>query len=345
MNDLFLRACRREATERTPVWFMRQAGRYQQEYRELRKRYGILDMCRTPELAAQVTMLPVQQLGVDAAILFSDIVVPLAAMGIDVRIEEGRGPMVDSPLRSTGDVERLRALEPETDLPFVLDAIRNLVEDLDVPLIGFSGAPFTLASYLVEGGPSRSFARTKALMLGQADTWHALMERLSAAVLAFLRAQIKAGVSAIQVFDSWVGALGPQDYDEFVRPHVRAIFQGLESLGVPRIHFGVGTEGLLTRMRDVGADVVGVDWRVPLDAAWERLGPGVAVQGNLDPATLLAPWEVIERRARDVLDRAGGRSGHVFNLGHGVLPGTPPEALRRLVELVHEVSARERAVP
>jgi len=345
VNDLFLRACRREATERTPVWFMRQAGRYQQEYRELRKRYGILDICRTPELAAQVTMLPVEQLGVDAAILFSDIVVPLAAMGIDVRIEEGRGPMVDSPLRSTGDVERLRALEPETDLPFVLDAIRNLVEDLDVPLIGFSGAPFTLASYLVEGGPSRSFARTKALMLGQADTWHALMERLSAAVLAFLRAQIKAGVSAIQVFDSWVGALGPQDYDEFVRPHVRPIFRGLESLGVPRIHFGVGTEGLLTRMRDVGADVVGVDWRVPLDAAWERLGPGVAVQGNLDPATLLAPWEVIERRARDVLDGAGGRSGHVFNLGHGVLPGTPPEALRRLVELVHEVSARERAVP
>jgi uroporphyrinogen decarboxylase len=324
---------------------MRQAGRYQPVYRALRKRHGILDICRTPELAAQVTMLPVQELGVDAAILFSDIVVPLAAMGIDLRIEGGRGPIIDRPVRSRADVDRLRTLEPEADVPFVLETIRHLVKDLDVPLIGFAGAPFTVASYLVEGGPSRTFARTKALMLSEPDTWRALMERLASSVESYLRAQAEAGVHAVQVFDSWVGALSPQDYDQFVLPHVRPIFEGLATFGIPRIHFGVGTGELLGRMRDAGADVVGVDWRVPLDAAWERVGPNVAVQGNLDPAALLAPWGVVEEMARDVLARAGGRAGHVFNLGHGVLPGSPPDNLRRLVELVHDATAQERTEP
>jgi uroporphyrinogen decarboxylase len=342
VNDLFLRACRREPAGRTPVWFMRQAGRYQPVYRALRKRHGILDICRTPELAAQVTLLPVQELGVDAAILFSDIVVPLGAMGIDLRIEEGKGPVVDSPLRSRVDVERLRPLEPEADVPFVLEAIRQLVKELDVPLIGFSGAPFTVASYLIEGGPSRSFARTKAVMLGEPATWHALMGRLSESMLSYLRAQVEAGAHAVQVFDSWVGALSPQDYDRFVLPYIRPIFENLAGLGVPRIHFGVGTGELMSRMRDAGADVVGVDWRVPLDVAWERVGPTVGVQGNLDPAALLAPWEVVERNALDVLTRAAGRPGHVFNLGHGVLRETPPEVLRRVVELVHDATEQER---
>ncbi|MDP9340737.1 MAG: uroporphyrinogen decarboxylase [Actinomycetota bacterium] len=340
-NDLFLRACRREPTDHTPVWFMRQAGRYQRDYQALRKRFGILEICRTPELAAEVTLSPVRQLGVDAAILFSDIVVPVAAMGIDVRIEEGRGPVVDAPLRTSSDVKRLRPLEPERDVPFVLEAVRMVVRELDVPLIGFAGAPFTLASYLIEGGSSRNFTRTKALMLEGSATWRDLMERLGAAVLAYARAQVEAGASAVQIFDSWVGALGPDDYEEHVLPFVRPIFEGLAGLGVPLIHFGVGTSELLELMRDAGADVVGVDWRIPLDRARERLGPGVAIQGNLDPAVLLAPWEVVERRARDVLARAGGRPGHVFNLGHGVLPETAPETLRRLTELVHDVSARQ----
>jgi uroporphyrinogen decarboxylase len=277
---------------------------------------------------------------VDAAILFSDIMVPVAAMGVEVRIEEGTGPVVAEPFRTAADVDRLRPLEPERDVPFVLEAIRVATGELDVPLIGFAGAPFTLASYLVEGGPSRSFVRTKALMLEDPGTWARLMERLSGAVVGFLRAQVGAGAGAVQLFDSWVGALGPEDYEERVLPFVRPIFEGLAGLGVPRIHFGVGTGELLEPMRDAGADVVGVDWRVPLDRAWERLGPGVAVQGNLDPAVLLAPWEVVEGRARSVLERAGGRPGHVFNLGHGVLPETDPGKLRRLTELVHEVSAR-----
>src|SRR5438067_12039234 len=263
---------------------MRQAGRYQREYQALRKRFGILEICRTPELATQVTLLPVRQLGVDAAILFSDIVVPVAAMGVDVRIEEGHGPVVDQPFRTSSDVGRLRPLEPERDVPFVLEAVRMLARELDVPLIGFAGAPFTLASYLIEGGPSRSFTRTKALMFEDPGAWRNLLQRLATAVLAYARAQVEAGAAAVQVFDSWVGALGPIDYQERVLPFVRPIFEGLAGLGVPLIHFGVGTGELLEPMRDAGADVVGVDWRIPLDRAWERLGPGVGIQGNLDPA-------------------------------------------------------------
>ena len=340
MNDSFLRACRREPVDRTPVWFMRQAGRYQPEYRALRERHGILEICRTPELAARVTTLPVEQLGVDAAILFSDIMVPVAAMGVDLRIEEGVGPVIGSPVRGAGDVARLRALEPEEDVPFVLEAVRMLVKDLEVPLIGFSGAPFTLASYLIEGGPSRDFARTRSFMWSEPEAWRALMTTLADSVLAYLRAQVEAGAAAVQLFDSWVGTLSLDEYTFHVVPYSRRILEGLADLGVPRIHFGVGTGELLPAMRDAGADVIGVDWRVRLDQAWSRLGDGVAVQGNLDPAAVLAPWDVVERKALQVLAHAGGRPGHVFNLGHGVLPGTEPETLRRLVELVHERGAR-----
>jgi uroporphyrinogen decarboxylase len=346
MDDLFLRACRRQGVDRTPVWFMRQAGRYQKEYRELRERHGILEICRNPELAAQVTKLPVGQLGVDAAILFSDIVVPLAAMGVEVRMEEGVGPVIDSPIRTSADVSRLHPLEPEENVPFVLEAVRALSGELDVPLIGFSGAPFTLASYLVEGGPSRTFARTKALMHGDEAAWRSLMDLLAGSVLAYLRAQVEAGASAIQLFDSWVGSLAPDEYEQHVLPASRRILSGLSDLRVPRIHFGVGTGELLELMRDAGADVVGVDWRVPLDRAWARLGPDMAVQGNLDPVVLLSRWEVVERKAAGVLSRAGGRPGHIFNLGHGVLPGTDPGTLKRLVEYVHERTAvREGVIP
>jgi uroporphyrinogen decarboxylase len=342
MNDLFLRACRRQPVERTPVWYMRQAGRYQPEYRELRKRYGILDICRTPELATQVTRLPVEQLGVDAAILFSDIMVPVAAMGVDLRIEEGVGPVIEQPIRTAADIDRLRRLEPARDVPFVLDAVRVLAGELDVPLIGFSGAPFTLAAYLVEGRPSRTYARTRALMLGDPGAWSRLMDRLATSVIAYLRAQVEAGAAAVQVFDSWVGNLAPDDYAEHVLPATRRVFAGVGDLGVPMIHFGVGTGELLELLRDAGADVVGVDWRVPLDRAWARLGADVAVQGNLDPVALLAGWDAARRKTVAVLDRAGGRPGHIFNLGHGVLPETPPDLLVRLTDFVHELTEPRR---
>jgi uroporphyrinogen decarboxylase len=343
MDDLFLRACRREPVERTPVWFMRQAGRYQPEYRALRERHGILDICRTPDLAVQVTVLPVEQLGVDAAILFSDIMVPVAAMGAGLEIVEGRGPVIDPPVRGLRDLDRLHALEPEADVPFVLEAVRESVGLLDRPLIGFAGAPFTLASYLVEGGPSRDYARTKALMWSEPDAWDRLMSLLADSMLAYLLAQVEAGASAIQLFDSWVGALTEDDYRERVLPYSRRILEGVT--GVPRIHFGVGTAHLLEAMRDAGADVVGVDWRTPLDRAWRRLGDGIAVQGNLDPAAVLAAPSVVRGKVFDVLRSAAAahRPGHVFNLGHGVLPGTDPAALRGIVELVHERTARESA--
>jgi uroporphyrinogen decarboxylase len=273
---------------------------------------------------------------VDAAILFSDIMVPVAAMGVDVRIEEGRGPVIDEPVRRASDVARLHVLEPEDDVPFVLEAVRMLVKDLDVPLIGFAGAPFTLASYLIEGGPSRDFARTKSFMWGEPEAWRALMTVLSDSVLAYLRAQIEAGAQAVQLFDSWAGALPLDDYTFHALPYSTRILRGLADLDVPRIHFGVGTGELLKAMRDTGADVVGVDWRVRLDTAWGRVGEGVAVQGNLDPAALLAGWDVVRRKALQVLAHAGGRPGHVFNLGHGVLPSTDPDTLRRLTDLVHE---------
>lgn len=299
----------------------------------------MLEMCRTPELAAGATLQPVRRLGVDAAILFSDIVVPVQAVGIGLDIKPSVGPVIDDPIRTEKDVERLRALEPEQDVPFVLEAIKMLVKELEVPLIGFGGAPFTLASYLIEGGPSKTHARTKAMMLGDEATWSALMNRLSEIVIAYMRAQVDAGASALQLFDSWAGQLSPTDYRDHVFPWVERIFDALADLDVPRIHFGVGTGELLPQMKAVGADVVGVDWRVPLDDARERLGTETVVQGNLDPAACFAPFEVVQEKADEVLRRGGGR-GHIFNLGHGVLPETDPDILKRLVDHVHAWSPR-----
>ncbi|HUL86476.1 MAG TPA: uroporphyrinogen decarboxylase [Actinomycetota bacterium] len=333
-NDRLLRALRREPVDRTPVWFMRQAGRYLPEYRKIRGDRDILETVRLPDEVVEITLQPLRRMPVDAAILFSDIVVPLAATGLPIRVEQGLGPILDTPIRSAADVRRLRPLEPDVDEPYVAEAIRALVAELDVPLIGFAGAPFTLASYLVEGGPSRDHARTKALMLGEPTTWDALMTALLDVIVPHLRLQIAAGVGVVQLFDSWVGALSPAHYVAHVAPHVRRLFEALAGMDVPVIHFGVGTSELLEVMREAGGDAIGVDHRVPLDRAWARL-PGVALQGNLDPAVLLAPSTVIERETADVLERAGGRTGHVFNLGHGVLPTTPVEALQRVVDLVH----------
>lgn len=330
----FLQACRGEPTDRVPVWFMRQAGRSLPEYRALRERHEILEICHTPELAAEVTLQPVRRLGVDAAILFSDIVVPVEAMGVALEIAPGVGPVIEEPFRSRGDIERLRPLEPERDVPYVLDAIKILVAQLDVPLIGFGGAPFTLASYLIEGGPSKTHAATKSFMYSEPATWHKLMDRLAGSVLAYMRAQVAAGAQAVQLFDSWAGHLSPADYRTYVAPAVERILGGLTDLGVPRIHFGVNTGELLELMTGAGADVMGIDWRVPLDSARARLGEKIVLQGNLDPAACLAPWEVIEEKALDVLERGGGVR-HIFNLGHGVLPETDPNALAKLVDFVH----------
>lgn len=337
-NDLFLRACRGEPVNRVPVWFMRQAGRSLPEYRELRERYSILELCSTPDHVVEVTLQPVRRHAVDAAILFSDIVVPLQAMGVDLEIKEGVGPIVFDPIRTMADVDRLRPFDPEEGVPFVLDAVRALAGELDVPLIGFAGAPFTLASYLVDGGPSKDHALTKALMYSDPKAWHRLMEVLSTAVLEYLRAQIAAGAEAIQLFDSWVGNLSRIDFGAFAEPYVRNILSGLDDLAVPRIYFGIHTGHLLERFGTVGADVAGIDWTVPLDEARELVGGSLALQGNLDPAACLGPWEVVEERALDVLRRGGGR-GHVFNLGHGVHRDTDPDTLTRLVDLVHEWAA------
>ncbi len=331
----FLRACRGQPHETVPVWFMRQAGRALPEYRAIRERHAFDEVVRTPELAAEVTLQPVRRYGVDAAILFSDIVTPLQAMDVGVELRPGVGPVVERPVRSRDDLERIRVLEPELDLPYVLDTVSALVAELDVPLIGFAGAPFTLASYLVEGGPSRSYTRTKALMFSDEDTWHALMARLAEVTLASLRAQVERGASAVQLFDSWAGALAPEDYRRYVLPHSQRVLDGLADLEVPRIHFGVNTGELLGLMAEAGADVVGVDWRVPLDHARLRIPDQVAFQGNLEPAACFGDWGHLAARVRDVLARAGGRPDHVFNLGHGVLPPTDPDVLARVVELVH----------
>jgi uroporphyrinogen decarboxylase len=336
----FLLACQRKAVPHTPVWFMRQAGRSLPEFRALREEYGFFDVVRSAELTAEVTMQPVRRLGVDAAILFSDIVTPLAAIGIDVDIKPGVGPVFAEPFRSAGDLQRLRPLQPAEDMPYVIDAVRALVGQLKVPLIGFAGAPFTVASYLVEGGTSRDYIRTKGLMHGDPVLWRKLLDRLADLSLASLRAQVGAGAGAVQVFDSWAGALAPDEYRTHVLASSRRIFEGLADLGVPRIHFGVGTGELLGLMTEAGADVIGVDWRVPIDDAWGRIGADHAVQGNLDPAICTAPWAVVADRAGRILDAVGGRPGHIFNLGHGVLPETDPWVLARLVEFVHQRTTR-----
>ena len=342
----FLSACRREPVPHVPVWFMRQAGRSLPEYRALRGSGNILDAVRHPELAAEVTLQPVRRYGVDAAILFSDIVVPVAAIGFGVDIRPGTGPIVERPFRSRDDLSRLRPLEPTEDIPWVQETVEILVKELTVPLIGFAGAPFTVASYLIEGGASRDYAMTKRLMHAEPQTWAALLDRLADLALAFLRAQVDAGAGAVQLFDSWAGALSPADYRRHVMPASARIFAGLENLGVPRLHFGVGTGELLGLMGQAGADVVGVDWRVPLDVARVRVGPDKAVQGNLDPLVCLAPWPVVAEQARRVLAEAGPGPGHIFNLGHGVVPQTDPDTLPRLVDLVHtETEGRMVAAP
>lgn len=334
-DSALVRACRGLDVPHTPVWFMRQAGRSLPEYRKIRAGIGMLDSCRRPDLVTEITLQPVRRHHVDAAILFSDIVVPLAAAGIDLDIVAGTGPVVAEPIRTAADVARVRPLEPGA-VDFVAESVRLLLPELGAtPLIGFAGAPFTLASYLVEGGPSRTYLKTKAMMYGDPQLWHDLCSRLADITLTFLKVQAANGVSAVQLFDSWAGALSEADYREFVLPHSARVLSGLADAGIPRIHFGVGTAVLLKAMGEAGADVVGVDWRTPLDRAAALVGPGHSLQGNLDPAVLFAPWEVVEREARRVLAQGKAARGHVFNLGHGVLPETDPDVLTRLVELIH----------
>ena len=334
MSDRFVRACRREPVDATPVWFMRQAGRSFAGYRRLRERYGILELAKTPDLCAEVTLMPVRELGVDAAVMFADIMLPLEPMGVALRIEPEIGPIIDHPIRSAADVEALADFDAG-GIGFTLEAIRIVRRELqgDAGVIGFSGAPFTLACYLIEGRPSRDFATAKAFMYREPETWHRLMERLSLMVSSYLRAQIDAGADVVQVFDSWVGGLGPADYVEYVQPHTRRIFATLRD--VPSIHFGTGTTALLESMAVAGGDVIGIDHRVRLRDAWRRVGHERGIQGNLDAARPVAGWEATETGARAVLADAGDRLGHVFNLGHGVLPQTDTDVLRRLVDFVH----------
>jgi uroporphyrinogen decarboxylase len=336
----FMLACRHEPVPHTPVWFMRQAGRSLPEYLKAREGIAMLDSCTRPELITEITLQPVRRHRVDAAVYFSDIVVPLKAIGVDLDIKPGVGPVIADPIRTRADLARLRDLEPE-DVWYVTEAVGMLTAELGgTPLIGFAGAPFTLASYLIEGGPSRSYERTKAMMYGDPQLWSDLMDRLAAITSSFLTVQIEAGASAVQLFDSWAGALAPAEYRAKAMPASSKVLDAVAGHGVPRIHFGVGTGELLGLMGEAGADVVGVDWRVPLDEAARRVGPGKALQGNLDPAVLFAPTAVVEEKAREVLDAAkAADTGHIFNLGHGVLPSTDPDALTRLVEFVHEATA------
>jgi uroporphyrinogen decarboxylase len=333
----FVRACRGLTVDRVPVWFMRQAGRSLPEYRAARGSGSILSAIARPELVAELTRQPVDRYGTDAAIFFSDIVVPVAAIGFGVDVAPSTGPVVAEPLRTKDDLQRLRPLEPEVDTPYVIEAVKILAADLSVPLIGFAGAPFTVASYLVEGGPSKNFTKVKALMHGEPAIWHDLMERLTDLALASVRSQLDAGASAVQIFDSWAGILTPRHYCQLVLPATRRLFTELAEShpGTPTILFGVGTGELLSSMATAGSTVVGIDWRVPLDEARQRVGPGIAVQGNLDPAMCLTTWEVAATETREVLERAGDAPGHIFNLGHGVLPETDPGILEQVVALVH----------
>ena len=341
MNDRFLRACRRESVDCTPVWFMRQAGRYMPEYRSLRAKHSILELCKTPELAAQVTLQPIDRFPLDAAIIFADILLPLEAMGLSLDFADGEGPVIHNPVRDRESVDRLKVIDGE-ELSYVAEAVSLTRRALNgrVPLIGFAGAPFTLASYAIEGGGSRNYVLTKQLMYREPDVWHKLMDKLARVVTGYLRRQIRAGAQAIQLFDSWVGCLAPGDYEEYVLPHVQLIFEGLKRERVPLIYFGTGTSAILRQMHQAGGDVIGIDWRIYLDEAWVAVGHDVAVQGNLDPLVLFAPLHEIERRVEDILRKAAGRPGHIFNLGHGILPDTPVEHVAAVVDMVHKLSAR-----
>ena len=341
-NSRFLKACRREPVDATPVWFMRQAGRYMAEYRALRQKYSLLDICRTPEIATEVTLQPVRRIDVDAAILFSDLLLPLEPMGLPFDFIKGEGPQIERPIESAADIDRLKVFEPRESLSHVLDAIRMIQVELAgrVPLIGFAGAPFTLASYAIEGGHSNNFARTKSLMYGQPEAWHRLCGKFADVVADYMTAQIDAGVDAVQIFDSWIGTLSSADYREFALPHTRRIFQAIGTR-VPTIHFGTGTAMMLPELREAGGDVIGADWRIPIDEAWERIGADRAIQGNLDPTLLLGPADRMFRQTDDILSRVGGRPGHIFNLGHGILPTTPVEHVQMLAQYVHSASRRQ----
>ena len=339
-NDTFLKACKGEKTDHVPVWYMRQAGRSQPEYRALKEKYGLFEITHQPELCAYVTRLPVEQYGVDAAILYKDIMTPLPAIGVDVEIKNGIGPVIDAPIRSKADIERLGELHPEEDLPYVLDTIQLLTkEQLNVPLIGFAGAPFTMASYMIEGGPSKNYHKTKALMYSDPEAWMLLMNKLADMTITYIRAQVKAGVSAFQIFDSWGGALNAADYRTFIKPVMQRIFTELKSENVPMIMYGVGASHLAKDWHDLPLDVVGLDWRMSVDEA-RKEGLTKTLQGNLDPTILLAPWEVIEERAKDILDQ-GMKSDHfIFNLGHGVFPDVSPDTLKKLTDFIHDYSAK-----
>jgi uroporphyrinogen decarboxylase len=342
-NDTFLRACWKKDVEFTPIWFMRQAGRYLESYRRVRAKNDVLTICKTPELSAKVTVDAATELGVDAAIIFADIMLPLEGIGQGFKLVDGVGPVVEKPIERMDDVKTFRKFSPKDHVPFVTDAIELTIQQLDgrAPLIGFSGAPFTLASYLIEGSTSRDFTKTKRMMYTEPETWKLLMSKLSSMVSDYLQAQIRAGVDAIQLFDSWSGCLSPPDYAEFVLPFNKQILDRLKPGGVPRIHFGVGTAGILKSMREAGGDVVGVDWRISIDEAWAILGR-VGIQGNLDPAILLGTNDLVHARSKDILARVGGQPGHIFNLGHGVLPDTPPEHVKSLVQFVHGATRTKR---
>ncbi len=335
-RERLLAAASGQTVDATPVWFMRQAGRCLPEYRALRKRHAFMTVARTPELAVEATLMPVDRFGVDGAVLFADIMLPLEGMGVDFEIKPGVGPVIANPIRTPADIERIRVVDPEEGTPYVLDALRLLRAELGerAASLGFAGAPFTLACYLVDGQSSREYPRTKALMYGEPDLWHALMDKLTEVTLRYLKGQIAAGADAVQLFDSWLGLVGVDTYAAQVAPYTRRIFDGLRGMA-PTIHFSTGTTHLLGQIGETGPDLVSVDWRMPLDEAWSTIGPRRGIQGNLDPTMLMAPWPVVEAATLDILERAGGRPGHIFNLGHGILPETDPDQLARIVELVH----------
>ncbi|HTY64921.1 MAG TPA: uroporphyrinogen decarboxylase [Acidobacteriota bacterium] len=335
-SDRFLKACRSEKADSTPVWFMRQAGRYMKAYRDVRQKYGLMEMFKNPEIAAAITLQPVHAFAVDAAIVFADILLPLEGMGVG--FEFAPGPVIQNPVRTTADIEALRIADPESDLAYVLKTLQLVRAEIDgkVPLIGFAGAPFTLASYAIEGGSSSNYHLTKNLMYTDRGAWDALMDKFSQTVLAFLKAQVRAGAQVVQLFDSWVGCLSPSDYSEYVLPHSRKIFRELRKEGIPSIHFGTETSGLLHLLAKAGGDIIGVDWRISLDSAWRSIDTGAGVQGNLDPAALMAPLPVLQQKAATVLEEAGGKPGHIFNLGHGIHLSTPEDSVRALADFVHE---------
>ena len=339
-NDTFLKACRRESVPYTPIWLMRQAGRYMKEYMDIRKKYSFLEMCKTPELACEITLQPVEKLNVDAAIIFADILLPLPGMGVSLEFAKNEGPVIKNPVRSEADIEKIRIIEPKEDVPYLLDSIRMVKRELNgkIPLIGFSGAPFTLASYIIEGGSSKNYIHTKALMWKEPLLWKELMEKVSEVIIRYLNSQIDAGADCLQIFDSWVGCLGPDDYRSFALPYTKKVIDGIKK-DVPIINFSTNTGAYIPLVKEAGGDVIGVDWRIRLDEAWERVGYDTSIQGNLDPVVLFGPLSGIKNRAKEIIDMAGGRPGHIFNLGHGIIVDTPVENVKALVDFVHELSA------